>query len=468
MLMLMRTKRRRRQLPPTTTTTTILFITAIATNHHLLHITYAQSTISSCDPCSTTSAPYIQIPNTNCKEFVQCTGGKTVQSFQCQSGLIFDISLSQCNWSTQTACGPDPVCPTDKPTNKPTKYIEPATTDTSDSGDEERSPSMTPRPRPRPPISSSTESSNLPKNNNVSDSSKSEFTDMKSIRYPHHAVIWTHITANKVPLSNIISKHNNGNTIGYYDFIRALKSMSERGYAIPIDERGTISSSGKRANWEPRVFYLGQLGINQGDAAVLGLVNIALFLSQAVRLSNDDDSVDGHDYNENTVDYTTSLLYGSYCSNNDNGIMLYHKLRTHCESFNEYLGVRAELDDRPARYPTTDFCSNPAVICSENYGTEMEWTIALFLWIDKIQSYSDGYGVDGGWKYIDQLYSFVREGMVDDNFIYEVSTLVMKGNLPSRNSITGSEADEMEYVARVRSEYFLQVLDALGLVYSKR
>ena len=99
----------------------------------------------------------------------------------------------------------------------------------------------------------------------------------------------------------------------------------------------------------------------------------------------------------------------------------------------------------------------------------MEWTIALFLWIDKIQSYSDGYGgVDGGWNYIDRLYSFASGGMRDDNFIHEVSTLVMKGNLPSRNSITGSEADEMENVARVRSEYFLQVLDAMGLVYSKR
>jgi len=50
---------------------------------------------------------FIQVPNTNCKEFVQCYDGCIAQQLSCQGSLVFDSNLQVCNWEHATVCGPD-------------------------------------------------------------------------------------------------------------------------------------------------------------------------------------------------------------------------------------------------------------------------------------------------------------------------------------------------------------------------
>ena len=58
-----------------------------------------------CDPCIGRNVNYIQCPTTDCAQFVQCTDGKTSQTFNCAAGLMFDAGTSSCGWVDPTIQG---------------------------------------------------------------------------------------------------------------------------------------------------------------------------------------------------------------------------------------------------------------------------------------------------------------------------------------------------------------------------
>jgi hypothetical protein len=89
---------------------------------------------------------------------------------------------------------------------------------------------------------------------------------------------------------------------------------------------------------------------------------------------------------------------------------------------NYYLGSKAALDGRPSLYPNTNFCQFPEATCSSNFSEEMRWTVAMFEWADRIQSYSES-----KWAYDSQLTQFVDGGMIDDSFIMSVGRILSNG-----------------------------------------
>ena len=100
---------------------------------------------------------------------------------------------------------------------------------------------------------------------------------------------------------------------------------------------------------------------------------------------------------------------------------------------NYYMGNKAYNDQRPSRYPNVNFCTFPSVICgvtnaqlSGRVYPELRYIVALFHWIDRVQSYSNG---ETGWDYLDQLKRFVDGGMKEDDgtsFIDTVSSVLTR------------------------------------------
>lgn len=100
---------------------------------------------------------------------------------------------------------------------------------------------------------------------------------------------------------------------------------------------------------------------------------------------------------------------------------------TYCSNFgklNYWLGKRAAREGRPALYPDIDFCEFPQGVCSsdQTYGGQMQWTVGLFEWTDRIQTYSKD-----GWNYMDQLKKFADGDYEDFSFIDAVSGVVNIG-----------------------------------------
>jgi len=99
---------------------------------------------------------------------------------------------------------------------------------------------------------------------------------------------------------------------------------------------------------------------------------------------------------------------------------------------NYYMGKAAYNDNRPSRYPNINFCQFPSIICGVtnaqlNGATypELRYVVALFHWIDRVQSYSSS-----SWTYMDELKSFVDGGMKEDtdgSFIDTVSSVLTRG-----------------------------------------
>ena len=98
--------------------------------------------------------------------------------------------------------------------------------------------------------------------------------------------------------------------------------------------------------------------------------------------------------------------------------------RSNFGKLNYHLGARAAREGRPALYPDIDFCEFPQGVCSsdQTYGGQMQWTVGLFEWTDRIQTYSKN-----GWNYMDQLKKFVDGGYTDFSFIDAVSGIVNIG-----------------------------------------
>ena len=470
-----------------TSTILLLILTTITTPQYYTIVNAQQS----CDPCITSSISFIQIPDTNCEQFVQCSGSKTVQTFTCQSGLIYDANLSQCNWASQVTCGPDPVCPTPEPTNSPTvsptasppTFLPTTGEDDGASAGGGRSPSSSSSGQQPPFINPYSPTS---KDAITIPSSTITFTAITPIRYPHHSAIWAHINANKLPISNTLLRHN---YYSYMDFYRALRSMSEQGYAVPVEEDDNgeaggeiIDEFGNRASWQRTTFYLGEHIITPtytaGDAAVIGLVNIALFVSQSMsssvvyglcdevdiiemkkqQLDGSNDNIQPSNENMNCPTNERHMECSSTTTDNNNDNVSYHGrgtllTRGQCQygKLDYYLGSTAHSENRPSRYPELNFCSEPSSICSSS-STEIQWITGLFTWIDSIQSYNDS-----NWNYVQKLHEFVAGGMLDVNFIYEVSSLVVtQGDSISSTEVENNDVEQ-------RWKYFLLTLDTFGI-----
>ena len=471
------TKRRRRQCNVVSSTytnksTIVVLILSSLSSKQYNNYYYASA---SCDPCINGNE-FVQIPDTNCQQFAQCNGGTVAQQFTCQNGLIYDSVLNQCNWANLATCNPDPLCPTPSPSKEPigspgsamtipTSY-EPTDYDGNGNVSKQR------------PSSSSTSSINIPTPLSLS----ADFAQqIQPIRYPHHMAIWSHVSANKVKISNHLLQiaysrlsklygTDNINTdqirnYAFDDFYNAITSMSEQGYVIPTSDSTTNGGGNEQSR---STFYLGETTHSMGDAAVVGLVNIALFLSQAMADSISHGSCDEvNQVLKTDAAFTSSNACeeNSYqdmrCSmecpidNETNNPCWYGRgtiqTRGRCQygKLNYYLGSKAAKDGRPSRYPGIDFCAKPETVCSLQF-TEIEWVTGLFQWIDRVQSYYDG----GGWNYIQRLNEFVAGGMVDESFVYTVSAIVTQGSMNSDIEIQDS---------RDRWNYFLQALDAFGL-----
>ena len=464
------TKRRRRQCCATSKSTiVVLFLSSLSSKENNNYY-YAYA---SCDPCIN-GEEFVQIPDTNCQIFAQCKGLTIAQQFTCQSGLIYDSVLNQCNWANLATCNPDPLCPTPSPTKEPigspstmipTSY-EP--TDYDGNGSKQR------------PSYSSSNSINIPPLLSVI---SEDFTQqLQPIRHPHHMSIWAHISANKIKISIHLlqisysrltklygAENINTDEVRRYafdDFYNAITSMSEQGYVIPTSDVELDMFGNEQSR---NTFYLGETTHSMGDAAVVGLVNIALFLSQAMA-----DSISHGSCNEVNQVVKTFAVSSNSCEDNSYQDMRCSTNERHMEcpidtveitpcwygrgtiqtrgrcqygKLNYYLGSKAAKDGRPSRYPNIDFCAKPETVCSLQY-TEIEWITGLFQWIDRVQSY-DGVG----WNYVQRLNEFVAGGMVDESFVYTVSAIVTQGSMNSDVEIQDSN----------RWSYFLQALDAFGL-----
>eukprot|EP00580_Thalassiosira_gravida_P018878 CAMPEP_0201658492 /NCGR_PEP_ID=MMETSP0494-20130426/1338_1 /ASSEMBLY_ACC=CAM_ASM_000839 /TAXON_ID=420259 /ORGANISM="Thalassiosira gravida, Strain GMp14c1" /LENGTH=272 /DNA_ID=CAMNT_0048135481 /DNA_START=91 /DNA_END=906 /DNA_ORIENTATION=- len=215
-----------------------------------------------CNHCENIGTGFVQIPGTNCGEFVQCNSNSITQKFACQGGLIFDKNLSQCNWATSATCGPDSVCPSLKPTRNPvaapeiieapTSMVEEPITPTATTGSQGTFPPTEEgyglvKPSASTTDLASTMATTLPAS--ISDNgSGSSGGGLQPRREEHHAAVWAHLNANKIGISNQLlrSAHRtlrslHGNNLdadelrnyAYYDFYGALRSMVEEGYAVP-------------------------------------------------------------------------------------------------------------------------------------------------------------------------------------------------------------------------------------------
>ena len=95
---------------------------------------------------------------------------------------------------------------------------------------------------------------------------------------------------------------------------------------------------------------------------------------------------------------------------------------------NYYLGKKAFDEGRSsARYKEVDFCKDPSAICRGHYednemNAEIRWLMGMLYWINKVQSYKQN-----GWNYLVNLHNFVDGGMVDTDFMDDVSRIVTRG-----------------------------------------
>ncbi|KAL9180656.1 hypothetical protein ACHAXT_011109, partial [Thalassiosira profunda] len=485
--------------------------------HHLFAFASAASRrAQNCNPCRNQSAGFVQIPGTDCGEFAQCNGGAVSQTFACRGDLIFDSNLDQCNWAHSATCGPDPECvpePTPRPTPRPVaKPVREPTWDPT-----------TYEPTSREEAGADTPPSGMGAPNDAP--------------LPHHAAVWAHLNANKIPIANSLLKsakrlHNvQGSNVDvdelreymYHDFYRALRGMSEEGYAVPITNE----------NGEPglarKVFYLGDS--HSADAAAVALINVAVFLSQAMGDSLSAGSCD--ELNEDVVDGL--LPQSNACGQHG---MSYQDLT--CDG--EYAGmecavdpnmeVMAEENGRPVvpfycgprdRYPSTgeaSLISGREGIAKHVFNAEGRADVEGCCWwgrgtiatrgtcqYGKLNYYlgaraaaegrparfptidfcsapqaicspekRDGeiewtsglfrwvedvqsYDDGRGWNYVEKLHEFVAGGMADGLFVHHVSSIVAQGCHMAPCSGSGGEMTD----GPERWGYFVQVLDALGL-----
>eukprot|EP00804_Cyclotella_cryptica_P010088 CCRYP_018038-RD/>CCRYP_018038-RD protein AED:0.19 eAED:0.19 QI:308/1/1/1/0.81/0.70/17/2275/1193 len=129
---------------------------------------------------------------------------------------------------------------------------------------------------------------------------------------------------------------------------------------------------------------------------------------------------------------------------------------------NFYLGKRAADEGRDSRYPDIDFCDNPEAICSDIRTMEMRWVVALFEWVERIQSFDFN-----GWNYMEQLQKVVDGDLLNDlkfeksNFIDEVGAVLEQG-CPTPPCDAVEKRQRLNW-ANKRKANFRSAVEALGL-----
>eukprot|EP01082_Thalassiosira_pseudonana_P013757 g12259.t1 g12259 contig6:1573630-1575326(+) len=244
-----------------------------------------------CNICEGKSAGFLQVPETSCSEFVQCNNGQVAQSFSCQPGLIYDKNINQCNWEASATCGEDYVCPTPPPTVSPSGSPTEMPTSYAPTTSPERAGGF------KPSLPSGSSSGGFQTSLSYT-STSTNGNELTPIKEPHHAVVWAHLFANKISISNQLlsmahSMHKvSGSNVesdelrnyAFLDFSNALRSMVEEGYAVPMTDAEGNEQLGRNR------FYFGDAESVNG--AAIGLINVAAFLSQALAESISNGSCD--------------------------------------------------------------------------------------------------------------------------------------------------------------------------------
>lgn len=134
---------------------------------------------------------------------------------------------------------------------------------------------------------------------------------------------------------------------------------------------------------------------------------------------------------------------------------------------NYYLGRKAEEGGRSAPYPDVDFCTNPEAICSDGRTMEMRWVVALFEWVDRVQSYDGGEGGDG-WNYAAEVTKFATEADLlagvefetPSHFIDEVGGILEQGcPFPPCDRVRPQRLR----LHKERKKQFVKALEGIGL-----
>lgn len=231
------------------------------------------------------------MPETSCSEFVQCNNGQVAQSFSCQPGLIYDKNINQCNWEASATCGEDYVCPTPPPTVSPSGSPTEMPTSYAPTTSPERAGGF------KPSLPSGSSSGGFQTSLSYT-STSTNGNELTPIKEPRHAVVWAHLFANKISISNQLlsmahSMHKvSGSNVesdelrnyAFLDFSNALRSMVEEGYAVPMTDAEGNEQLGRNR------FYFGDAESVNG--AAIGLINVAAFLSQALAESISNGSCD--------------------------------------------------------------------------------------------------------------------------------------------------------------------------------
>lgn len=90
---------------------------------------------------------------------------------------------------------------------------------------------------------------------------------------------------------------------------------------------------------------------------------------------------------------------------------------------NKYVGKEAADSRGVYIYPDIDFCKNPEAICDHIRTHELRWLIGFLDWSGRVETYVDP---NTGWSYMEELKSFVDNGMIGNDFIDAVTNIVTK------------------------------------------
>ncbi len=431
-------------------------------------------------------------PLPGCENYVQCGFDNDIAvDHRCQSGTIFDVTLTKCNWDNVSRCNvkacPKTLTPTENPSANPTS--PPSTIPT-------RHPSVTPSQTPSvaPTTSSPTTAYDFLRLFEFEDFQRS----MESFVFSSYSAAGTAYPSTMYTLSGMI---------------KSLKEMALTGisYDDPVD--------GSQKFFK---FYLGY----EEKHLAYGQANLAAFLANAMVESiakdtcdeiNSDDMAgrfaisnscgqNGRSYQDEVCmfdedakmschvdvnmvttavskegrgpppftcrpktddnDYsgfwdegskTTELSVFSNamgrldvegCCWWGRGVLL---TRGTCNigKLSYFLGKSAYERRGESRFPGVDFCSDPEAICTEALTSEeLRWITGMFEWTERIQPYSRD-----GWTYLNKLKDFVDDGMKDDSFISAVSSIVAGGSHDSTFSLmqtTNQETRKNNFQAIIR------------------
>jgi len=405
-------------------------------------------------------------PLPGCENYVQCGFNNNVAvEHRCQSGTIFDETLTKCNWDTVSRCNvkacPRTLTPTESPTENPTS--PPSTMPTGH-------PSVTPSQTPSvaPTTSSPTMAYDFFRLLEFEDFQR----NMESLVFLSYTASGTVYPSKMYTLSGMINSLKDMALIGisyddprdgsqkFFKFIWVMKkknlaygqanlaaflanAMVESIAKDTCDELNSDDMAGRFAVsnscGQNGRSYQDEFCIIAEEAKMSCPVDVNM---ETTAVSNegrgpppftcrpktgDNDYAGFWDERSKTTEFSAySNAMGRLdiegCCWWGRGVL---STRGTCNigKLNYYLGKSAYERRGESRFPGIDFCSDPAAICTEALTSEeLRWITGMFEWTERIQSYSRD-----GWTYLNQLKDFVDDGMKDDSFISTVNSIVTRG-----------------------------------------